>query len=277
MKKISIVCFCNLFFVIFNYGSSNLDCSIVPCNSVSSFRCEISNENSFCIEMPGYFMINDNTIVYKTSLLEDEINIGSDVDWGVMPTSEILQPDQKKIEFASRKCIKRLSSQYGMSKWIICIQTNIWQTAKPFGFGVLKDTLESPKANIFEEDFPVNLAYVFNATDCRRDEISFIYANHGATSNSVFAPYSEVSRIIVESSSFVSTNSLGALNYGGTNDLQKTVAPGECVGWRFLWRDVTNSLPHDVWLSIKNAGHVKLRWKCGDVISEPLPLWLKEE
>ena len=151
MKEICIVCFCNLFVAMLGYGACNLECSVVPCSNASSFRCEIFNKNSFCIETPGYFMINDNTIVYKTSSSQNEINIGSDVDWGVMPSPEILRPDQKKIEFASRKCIEQLSSQYGMSKWIICIQTNIWQTAKPFGFGVLKGTLESPKVDIFEE------------------------------------------------------------------------------------------------------------------------------
>ena len=49
-------------------------------------------------------MINDNTIVYKTSSSQNEINIGSDVDWGVMPSPEILRPDQKK----NRICLKKM-------------------------------------------------------------------------------------------------------------------------------------------------------------------------
>lgn len=277
MKEICIVCFCNLFVAMLGYGACNFECSVVPCNNASSFRCEIFNKNSFCIETPGYFMINDNTIVYKTSSSQNEINIGSDVDWGVMPSPNVLHSGQKKIEFATRKCIESLPFQYGMSKWIICCQTNNWVATAPLFFGVLKNTLEPPRADIFKKDVPVSIAYIFNTIDSKQDEIAFIYANHESTANSASAPYSAASRIIIETQSFVSTNSLETLNPGGTNDLQKIVAPGECAEWRFLWRDVTNSLPHDVWSSIKNAGHIKFRWKCGDTVSEPLPLWLKEE
>lgn len=257
--------------------------SVIPNDREFLFYCEFVNSSSSIVEIPGYFMANDN-MVYSRLLSDPDgefVATGCQMDLAQFPPCINVLPNSNRVERVERGYFKyRLEREFEEFKWGMCFSTNkaLFSSCMLIGCENASKELKLPRAKEIGIDSILKLAFVFNERDAQKDGISFICSNNSIKTNSVFAPYFSGSKIIFETSLHASTNSLEMLGIsGGSNDVIKKIPSGECVEWRYSWHSITNALPQDVHNVIKNAGHVKVRWKCGDSISNPLYMWLKSE
>ena len=263
-------------------AGSGMCFSVIPNDGKFIFYCEFINKTSAVVEIPACFMINDNTIYSRFLSGSDTefISAGWEIDIDKKLPSVNVLPDSNRVERVKKIYFSsRLEGEYEECNWGMRVDANNFLFSSNLVVGC-KDSIKGlrlPKARDFGSKSIPKLAFVFDESDAQADEIAFIRSNSGVTTNLVSGPFCGGNEIILETLTHVSTNSLRNLESWNTDVVRKSIPPGECVEWRYLWRDLTNALPHNVHKAIRNAGHVKFRWKCGDLISDPLSLWLKEE
>ena len=278
-----VVVFCIVLGPMHSKADCRMHFSVIPNDREFLFYCEFINCSSSIIETPGYFMANDN-MIYSRMLSDPDsefVPAGCQLDIAQLPPCINVLPNSNRVERAERGCFKYiLGKEYEEFKWGMCFCRNkvLSSSCMLIGCENASKELKLPRAKEVATNSISKLAFVFDERDEQKDGISFIFANNGVVTNSVFAPCLAGSKIIFETSSHASTNSLAIFGASGDeNDLAKAVPPGECIEWRYSWHSITNALPQGVCNAIKNAGHVKMRWKCGDFLSDPLCLWLKCE
>ena len=65
---------------------------------------------------------------------------------------------------------------------------------------------------------------------------------------------------------------------GGQGDLQgKVIDAGTSIEWACAWANVRERIPRQAYDMLHDHGAIELRWRCQDMTSLPLLLWIGDE
>ena len=277
---------------MFNIASPSLTFSFDIDKHPRRFHCLLKNQNSYPIYVERMFETGNTFEVSSFSTTSQCRVLGCFRRFGhlgpplsyftkIVPKSEVEWNPLWGDEYIS-------SNEWHTVKWLVCDRFQVNSQAR---FSCVSSPIhlrcktasnapKSSKTFLLAQNVTnhmVALGVVVSPCTNLSDDIAFLYFNSGLRQEKVdllsFMPNS----LIISNDNVMVTNSIVSLlnNYIGNG--VNYVAPGECAEWRYPWKDITNALPQNVYNALKNADYVKLRWQCGEMISEPLSLWIKKE
>ena len=243
-----------------------------PCN----LRWSFTNASSQAVSIPSYFFSDDNNLLVafperSASGWENDGCLGPVGDYAVPPEEVQIFPNGCRIEFVSKKSFSDLVVQLDPDK---CLRCRWWMRDKFTPHIILAcatvcGRLQLPCIGTATTNAAAYIAFVFN--ELEPNDLAFLCLNGSNSTNNIASPIGSGSSLIVTSPSIVYSNEVTSTAYASTNAL---VAPKTAMHWRIPWSDVWGLIPVEDRKKLEKAGKIDLRWKCGDIVSDPLPLWV---
>ena len=262
------------------------------------FKCSIINTNDFPTKRPISFLAYDNALVgysFSDSTRKILKSIWN-VDFVDGPVYANVEPKSRFEYFISKQMAESSifgfddkSEKYLHLKWIF-LGSNGKVSSPAFNIAYVHEgsVMEPPvipiighdnqkriewmlgdSLNMGETNTLVQLALIIH--DTAPNELALIYISGASASDSRSLQNSEISSLLVSSSGIGYSNEITPIPSPLTNAL---AASESAWHWRIPWNDIWNRLPEEDRARLEMAGEVDLRWKCGDLVSDPLPLWV---
>ena len=240
---------------------------IVP-HGGNAIICIYHNTSASTFPIPGYFLANDNNIGWShykenTKQWSDLIPLGPSVDFVRLPQNIVLSPNESRIEYIGKQQLMEMIPFLDRNT----LGKLCWHLDSLVSGTILigchfKDCKFEPQDNLAGFFESMNMAFVF-----AESEENYILLRFPAGKDF--------------KGDYSFSFEINALSGGHTNKLSfvtsdiTTNAPAASVWhWRIPWNDIWNRLPEEDRARLEMAGEVDLRWKCGDLVSDPLPLWV---
>ena len=235
--------------------------------------CCITNNTPDPFNTPGYFFSDNNNIVAVESTRQGtrEFGIGPYNDWLELPQQIAVPADRCRVETVLKQTLmsylRKHSGEYLKYFWecgALCSQI--------VNVGVMVDNdsaMFCPFVAPNETNASVRLAFVFH--EFNPNDLAFIYLNGDMATHSLHSPIGPQSSLLISAPSIGYSNEVTSVTSVSTNAL---VAPRMAEHWRIPWSDVWTQIPAKDRQKLEKAGDLDLRWKCGDLVSDPLPLWV---
>ena len=234
--------------------------------------CSFTNSSPNPYDTPGYFLCDDNNL-FARELSNNEplgFGIGPYIDWLEMPQPIAIPPNQCRVETIFQKTIRSYLGRH-RDAYLACTWECGTNCSLPIVMGFSREgaAISPPAFRSNWSTLSVHMAFVFN--ELEPNDLAFIYLNGGNETNCLSSPLSSESSLVVTSPSIGYSNEVTSAAYASTNAL---VAPRMAEHWRIPWPDVWGRIPVEDRERLRKSGKIDLRWKCGDIVSDPLPLWV---
>ena len=241
----------------------------VVCTGEYVFRCQLQNTSGKSVHFPSEFLLNDNNIGYitlsPTSGWPDGI-LGHTGDILGDPPSAILENGKSKVYCASSH---DLSLEYFQNEFIRCWwHVGPWRSQSA-NIGIDGGNLMKPLIDSAPTNTTIALAFVLKQK--QPGDMALLYWNRADTTILTDELNDGGGHVIVTSGPIGYSNDLVSVSLVMSN---ATIAPKSVGLWRIPWPDVWGRIPVEDRQKLEKAGAIDLRWKCGDIVSEPLPLWV---
>ena len=277
---------------MFNIASPSLTFSFGIDNHPRRFYCLLKNQNSYSIYVERMFETGNTFEVSSFSTTSQCRVLGCFRRFGhlgpplsyftkVLPKSEVGWQPLLGDEYIS-------SNEWHSVKWHVCdrfqVNSQAWFScvSSPIylRYKTATDASKSSKTFLLAQNVTnhiVALGVVVSPCTNLSDNVAFLYFNPGFRQEKVDLLSSIPNNLIISNDNMIVTNSIVSLLNNDIANGVNYVAPGECAEWQYPWKDITNALPKSIYNAIKKADYVKLRWQYGELISDPLYLWIKKE
>ena len=253
--------------------AQGMEFRIIP-RGQHNFRWSMTNAGPLTISIPRSFFANDNNLLISRSEHSfsgwgSELCLGPVEDCDFPPQPMQLQPNASRIEFVesfAELIVLSDPNRYLRCRWIM---SGMFSPHILLACATGHDLLEPPHVGTAVTNAATHLAFIFNQSE--PNDLAFIYLNGGKATNSLHSPIGPQSSLFISSPSIGYSNDVTSAVSVSTNAL---VAPRMAEHWRIPWPEVWDQIPAEDREKLEKAGAIDLRWKCGDLVSDPLPLWV---
>ena len=267
-NKISIVTFLLFCFSVRISMAQKAEIRIVPTGEYV-IRCCITNDSGKSLKYPAQFLFLDNTIFYElmtSSQAWRQGTLGSDGDISGEIPHETLQRSSSRVFLAREKDLYLR----------VCFPNDYlrcyWRIGKfasnEVAIGVDCGEMKTPIFKDEEKKAKLMLGMLLGA-DAAKDVSLWC---HPCKSNGVIAGSLSTKASIISSSQSIGYSSEIPLASIIPTDIL-TISNGvwHC---RIPWSEIWDQIPEADRKKLEAAGAVDLRWECGYLVSDPLPLWV---
>ena len=255
--------------------AQGMEFRIIPCGSCN-LRWSMTNASPLTISTPSSFFANDNNLLisrpkHSISGWGSELCLGPLEDCAFPPQPMQLQPNASRIEFVAEESFAQLIVRSDPNLYLRCrwIMSGMFTPHILLACATGHDLLEPPHVGTAVTNAATHLAFIFNQAE--PNDVAFVYLNGDNVTNSIHSPLGLRSSLLISSPSIGYSNEVISATSVSTNAL---VAPRMAEHWRIPWPNIWNQVPAEHRQKLEKAGDLDLRWKCGDLVSDPLPLWV---
>ena len=277
MKSVYRFCFIAVFIVSTTFCrpalSQELFLRVFPIGQFGLLCCTTNNTPA-SFNTPGYFFCDDNNIVAVESTRHGtrEFGLGPYNDWLEMPQPIAIPPSRCRVETVLKQTLMSYLRKHS-GEYVKCFWECESLCSQFVSIGVIVDNdssaMSRPLVAQHETNASVHLAFVFH--EFKPNDLAFVYLNGDIVTNSIHSPLGLRSSLLISSPSIGYSNEVASATSVSTNAI---VAPRMAEHWRIPWPNIWNQVPAKHRQKLEKAGDLDLRWKCGDLVSDPLPLWV---
>lgn len=258
-----------------NVVAQEMELRVLP-SGQNTLRWEFTNASPFSIGTPRDFFGGDNNFIAarpkrSASGWSEEMVFGPVYDREATPPPIIIPPEAGRIEYVDKMTFPGLIAFFYANNYLRCRWWMRDKFTQHIILGCATDgcSMKPPYVGTVATNATAHIAFVFNEPE--PNDLAFVYLNGSNSTNNIASPLSSESSLVVTSPSIGYSNEVTSAAYASTNAL---VAPRMAEHWRIPWPDVWGRIPVEDRERLRMAGKIDLRWKCGDIVSDPLPLWV---
>ena len=266
--------------MIWYKGYSAPTLSVCP-QGKNLFHCEYLNDSTNTVSVPSYHFANDNNLVFEELAGAHRIGvIGPNVDFVTYPEPIRLGGFQKHSYSVSSRAMAYFSflgERHVRYKWNMCGQNSNSVVVRFSDRGALNG---KPDLSYLTSGTNVVVALGYSFERRMNDSGSILFQCHNGSKVSWMVPHplGEGSVLEIRPQDEKMGCDSDLVQGGGQGDLQgKVIDAGTSIEWACAWANVRERIPRHAYDMLHDHGAIELRWRCQDMVSSSLLLWIGDE
>ena len=247
------------------------------------FICEYTNASPDKVEIPSYFMINDNNIeteVFSHNWLTGPV--GPIGEFVTTPSPIFLDAYQKHIFTLTRENITYfyfLKNHYTRCWWILDEEKS---NSVYLFFPKRDNNVETPNLDLTfltkGTNVVIALGYLFDLREEKWESGTVLFLCYNGSDKAVTIPHPFGEGSTLEFVPRCTDPQKETVTIKGTKTdgyESKTIEPGGSGEWKCSWEEIKKRMSPQAYDRLRKRGFMELHWRIHENNADPFPLWIE--